>query len=53
VGARGKRADQERLGIASRQDSRLVNQNDLFAENVVPLNEVVGRVPELYAWLGA
>jgi hypothetical protein len=23
----------------------------MFAENVVPLSEVVGRIPELYAWL--
>jgi hypothetical protein len=28
-----------------------VNQTDLFADNVVPISEVVGRVPELYAWL--
>ncbi|MGY3620888.1 hypothetical protein [Bradyrhizobium sp. USDA 10063] len=35
----------------SRQDSRLVNQPDLFAQNVVPISEVVDKVPELYAWL--
>lgn len=35
----------------SRQDSRLVNQGDMFAENVVPISEVVGRIPELYTWL--
>jgi hypothetical protein len=35
----------------SRQDSRLVNQGDMFAENVVPISEVVGKIPELYAWL--
>jgi hypothetical protein len=35
----------------SRQDSRLVNQTDLFAENVVPIREVIGKIPELYAWL--
>jgi len=35
----------------SRQDSRLVNQTDLFAENVVPISEVIGKIPELYAWL--
>jgi hypothetical protein len=35
----------------SRQDSRLVNQNDLFAENVVPISEALAKIPELYAWL--
>jgi len=35
----------------SRQDSRLVNQADMFAENVVPITQVVGKIPELYAWL--
>src|SRR5258708_19984702 len=35
----------------SRQDSRLVNQNDLFAENVVPISEALTKIPELYAWL--
>src|SRR5258708_39901527 len=34
----------------SRQDSRLVNQNDLFAENVVPISEALTKIPELYAW---
>ena len=23
----------------------------MFAENVVPISEMVGRIPELYAWL--
>jgi hypothetical protein len=35
----------------SRQDSRLVNQPDLFADNVVPINEVLRKIPQLYAWL--
>jgi hypothetical protein len=35
----------------SRQDSRLVNQTDLFAENVVPISEALAKIPELYAWL--
>ena len=35
----------------SRQDSRLVNQTDLFAEKVVPINEALAKIPELYAWL--
>ncbi|MDO8879060.1 MAG: hypothetical protein Q7V40_23540, partial [Pseudolabrys sp.] len=35
----------------SRQDARLVNQSDLFAENVVPLSDMVARISELYAWL--
>ncbi|MGM5025100.1 hypothetical protein AB8B02_02640 [Tardiphaga sp. 862_B3_N4_1] len=35
----------------SRQDARLVNQNDLFAENVVPLKQIINQVPDLYAWL--
>jgi Family of unknown function (DUF6064) len=30
---------------------RLANQGDLFAENVVPISRVVGKIPELYAWL--
>jgi hypothetical protein len=35
----------------SRQDSRLVNQTDLFAEKVVPISEALAEIPELYAWL--
>jgi hypothetical protein len=35
----------------SRQDSRLVNQADLFAEKVVPISEALAKIPELYAWL--
>jgi hypothetical protein len=35
----------------SRQDARLVNQNDLFAENVIPISQVVSQIPELYTWL--
>jgi hypothetical protein len=35
----------------SRQDSRLVNQTDLFAENVVPISEALVKISELYAWL--
>jgi hypothetical protein len=35
----------------SRQDARLVNQGDLFADHVVSLDEVAGRLRQLYAWL--
>lgn len=35
----------------SRQDARLANQGDLFSEKVVSLDEIAGRLPELYAWL--
>lgn len=35
----------------SRQDERLRNQGDLFAENVVPLGEMVAQIRVLYAWL--
>lgn len=35
----------------SRQDARLVNQNDLFADNVVPIRQIISQIPSLYAWL--
>jgi hypothetical protein len=35
----------------SRQDARLVNQGDLFLDNTISLDEVAGRLQELYAWL--
>jgi hypothetical protein len=35
----------------SRQDSRLVNQGDLFAQNVASITDVIGRIPQLCAWL--
>jgi hypothetical protein len=35
----------------SRQDARLVNQPDLFKEKILSLDEVAGRLRDLYAWL--
>jgi|tagenome__1003787_1003787.scaffolds.fasta_scaffold20913880_2 hypothetical protein len=35
----------------SRQDSRLVNQADLFADNIVPISEALAKIPKLCAWL--
>lgn len=35
----------------SRQDSRLANTFDLFAQNVVPISETLAKVDELCAWL--
>lgn len=35
----------------SRQDARLVNQNDLFADKVIPISRVMDEVPALYTWL--
>jgi hypothetical protein len=35
----------------SRQDERLRNQGDLFAQNIVPIGELVAQIRVLYAWL--
>jgi hypothetical protein len=35
----------------SRQDERLRNQGDLFAEKVVSINEMAAQIRVLYAWL--
>jgi len=43
--------DEFPVDALSRQDARLVNQRNLFTDNTLSLDEIAGRLRDLYVWL--